>query len=311
MASLARELLRRGDECWVVAARTRGRQARQVCEMTKLPRERLVLLGRWGFAEKLQRWLSDMKPEVIDYQHPSGLRTFPVPAGSRAVVTVHGWEDAPAPGKISDLLITVCRLPEDSPARISRRCFEIWNGVDLERFRFHPEPGEGIAFVGRLMPRKMGPLMGLWEHLEQVDIVGPVDRQARRALDLRRLPAHVRLRGSGDPAEAMQRYRVIFGSGLVALEAMAQGRLLMAGHSRAVAPRPEGMAAFSASKFTEGPPETQGRGVTEALEEVRWLLAEPHPELRRFYREYVEQHHDMRKQAARVREVYEEAVAHQ
>jgi hypothetical protein len=107
----------------------------------------------------------------------------------------------------------------------------------------------------------------------------------------------------------MRRYRVIFGSGLVALEAMAQGRLLMAGHGRAAAPRPEGMAAFSASKFTEGPPETEGRSLAEVREEIRWLLAEPHLELRRFYREYVEQHHDARQQAARVREVYEEALA--
>ncbi len=309
MATLARNLLRRGDDCWVVAARTRGDQARRVCRMANLPREHLLLLGGFRFAERLHRWLCEVRPDVIDYQYPSGLEQFPVPEGSRAVVTVHGWEQLPAQGQVSDYMISVCRLPPDSPARVNRQCFEIWNGVDLERFHFHDDPGEGIAFFGRVEMRKMRALMRVWDRLEQLDLYGPLERRTRRAFRSQHPPRCAHLYKQADPVQVMPSYKVIFCSGLVALEAMAQGRLVVVGHDEAIVPRPEIMQELSAAKFAAVPP---GQGLSEPgriLEEVSWLLSNSHLGLRRFYRDYVAQYHDATKQAEQVRRVYEEAVA--
>jgi len=314
MATVARKLLDRGDECWIVAARSRGKQARQVCEMTGLPRRNVVLLGRLRFQERLHRWLREVEPDVVDFQYPSGLEEFPTPKGSRAVVTVHGWQSVPGPGLVSDVLISVSRLPKDSPARAGRRCFEVWNGVDLDRFQFDPGHGEGIAFFGRPDLQKTGPLARVWDRLPRVDVYGPANYRLRKRLGKRGIPPHVHLCGAADTSQRMQGYRVIFCSALTALEALAQGRLIIAGQDalgypgQAIAPRPETMEELSAMQFGAGTPGRRPTNADEILEEVGWLMSNEHAELRRFYRDYMEKHHDAAKQAARVREVYEEAL---
>ena len=86
--------------------------------------------------------------------------TFPFAAKSATptVTTLHGRLDMPEIQGIhryyqSQPLISISRS-QRTPLSFANWVGTVYHGLLLERYRFHPEPGEYLAFLGRISPEK-------------------------------------------------------------------------------------------------------------------------------------------------------------
>jgi len=315
MAEIAKVLRDRGDEVWLLGSGVTPEGEVALYEHVGIPREGWVLTSDaqcQPFMEWILPTLRDLRPDVADVQWNCQI---PKDLGVPTVVTAHGDVPMPAKGEYNwQAFIQVETFESEYYARDLCPIYaEVWNWVDLDRFHFSADRGDGVAFFGRLF--KTPNLRTVWERYDgRIHVYG-----MKYPEDNFPWPPNAEWRGFTDPAKVMADYAVIFGGARVALEGLATGRAVIAGY-----PWPgwvpwgdlvtrSNIADMAARQFV-GRYRDDGTMDAPTAEHV-WgalqcaLVQRDLPASSRELRSWVEEHHEMRKQVAKIREVYEKAIA--
>lgn len=315
MGDLVRWLLDNGDEAWI-AANVIWNLGRDVLfGQCGVPEDRVLLWGPEGNdpqtwpalgGDWIRQQVSATGADVVDVQwHPGySLDTYSCPA----VATIHGAVGAPPPSVFEGVISVQDEIIDGGAYRQGAPVIHNW--VNLSRFPFTEQLGEGICHIGRGF--KAENAVKILEHYD-----GVVDAYGSLMDPLLDPPKGWRWQGWCDPAEVMPRYRVVLGTAQVAMEAMAAGRHVICGQTphvntpdmysegRLVAPaNVEALARVQfAYRFGH---ELKSLAVWQA---AQYALANERLEDRRALRAWIEEHHSLDGQCRRIRDYYEEVVS--
>ncbi len=308
MGDLCRWMNDNGAEAWIVAAAADNIGLTILHGQCGLPTNRVRLMEPGGNLERfLVDQVSELGATVVDHQWwgagiPHG--GFPVPA----VATLHGRVPYPPGGFYQGILSVETMVDHRFLRTLAPRYAQVWNWVDLERFPFVPALGQGAAFFGRSFKTvNVRKVASLWP--------GTIDCYGVATASLDNLPENAHWLGFADPAALMPKYRVIFASAQVALEAMAVGRHVIAGQEfdytvpGGVLVTPQNVDHLAPMQFyCEDLGEVVERTAEEVYEQFLIAMSEDRLEERRTLRGWVEDHHDRDVQCGKILGFYEEAV---
>jgi len=308
IGDLGRWLLDNGDEAWLVCAGVTSDLAYTIlCGQCGFPYHRILQMPAGGTVEQ---WVVDqcreVKADILDVQWCHGI---PDELPCAAVYTTHGLTQ-PYPER-HDFAghIPVDKLP---PHHGGRRFAPVWetvyNWANLRRFPYQEKLGEGACFVGRSF--KMGNVRRVAARWS-----GIVDAYGISAGNMEDLPANVNWLGFSDPAQVIYGYRVVFASAQSALEGMAAGRLVIAGHeqggynSEARLLTPANVEGLASRQFWHtGRSEAPGPDDEALWRDFAVAMQCDFARERRQLRAYVEREHDMDKQCRKIRRIYERCL---
>lgn len=315
MAEIAKVLRARGDEVFLLGSGITPEGEVALYEHVGIPRE--WVLTSDGAAKPFIDWiipaLRRLRPDVVDLQWNCQI---PNDLGMPTVVTAHGDVPMPAKGEYNwQGFIQVETFEQEYYARDLCPVYaEVWNWVDLERFPFSLDKGDGVVFFGRLF--KTPNLRTVWERYKgRIHVYGmkyPEDKFP--------WPEHAEWRGFTDPAAIMRDYQVVFGGARVALEGLATGRAVVAGYPWpgwipwADAVTPHNVAAMSARQFVARCRDDGSGNVLPPTPEFVWqqfriaLMQHTIPGFRQALRRWIEEHHEMHAQIGKIRNVYERVL---
>lgn len=311
MGDLCRWLLDAGDECWIVASGAYDTALTILCGHCRVPANRILYMPPGGvFEDFLNETAANLEADVIDHQWwGAGIPKdgFAKPA----ICTLHGLVTPPPAGYYKGIISVETLHDEHAMRALTPNYQVIWNWVNLDRFPFREELGESAAFFGRSF--KMINAFKVAEHWP-----GMIDCYGMASEALPEFPPNMEWHGFADTAEVMPRYRVIFGSAQVVLEAMAAGRFVIAGQGYFIDTvpaghlvTPENVDALAQNQFyceRRGDPELKERTSLEVYADFQWAMENDLPEERRYLRQWVESYHSMDTQCGRIRQLYEECI---
>ncbi|MFA7000424.1 MAG: hypothetical protein WC241_04950 [Candidatus Paceibacterota bacterium] len=309
LGDLVRWLLDNGDQAWICVSGCTNDGLSIIYRQCGVPNDRLRVMPPGGDYETFAlELLREVDADIIDVQW---LSSVPEHFPCRAVYTIHGEQSLPPPGWF-DGLISVETMGDHHPARTTTPLYrEIWNWVPLERFPFQEKLGKGACFIGRSF--KMVNAKKVAEHWQ-----GVIDCYGSAVTDVNDLPSGMRWLGWVDPEGIIYKYRVVFASAQVALEAMAAGRLVIAGQDfQETVPAghlvtPDNVAHLACNQFyswDRGNPSLRHPTSKEVYEQFCHAMAHDLLAERRELRAWVEQHHDKDTQIRKIREFYQEVLA--
>ena len=227
----------------------------------------------------------------------------------RQIYTLHGCAQ-PIPDLTFDGILSVESVELPFPIQHANQHFRhVNNWVDTERFPFQKQLGEGACFIGRNFKTvNVMKVAAYWD--------GVIDCYGIAEASMANWPPNMRWMGYGDPAEILPRYRVVFGSAQVALEALAVGRFVIAGQNYIFPPAgmlvtPQNIAKLADYQFytnQRGPKSVEPTG-EQVYAEFQRAMADDNPKARWKMRQYVLEHHDPDIQMDKVRDFYEEVLA--
>ena len=310
LAELGRWLLENGDEVWIAAAYLTTDIAPSImCGQCGFPWHRIRFMEPGGSIEDhVVNVCREVEADILDVQW---VEPLPAEFPCRAVYTTHGiTQPLPLRDDFSGHISVETVGPHSEHQAYAPVFGEIWNWVDLDRFRFEGRLGKGVAFFGRSF--KLHPnVVALAESGTQVDAFGFL------AGGMDGLSENINWRGFADMAHEVYRYRIVLASAQAALEAVAAGRLVICGHEQggytpeASLVMPDMMPSLSARQlwYSYAAAEDADVRVAALLSRFEAAQQQDFTRERRQMRAYIEQHHDMRQQCAKVRQVYEEVLA--
>jgi ADP-heptose:LPS heptosyltransferase len=318
MAELMVFLQRRGHEVWVLA-RSGGPMVAPFFKRYGADTNRLLV---WDRATDLSAWMrktaTELQLDLMDVEHHELVSLEPP---CRASYTSHGGlAHPPFVGFAPVGIISIQDLGDDeTPGYDTRR---VYNWVDLERFPFSEEEGEGAIFLG--WPYKAQHLCTIQDAMrESIDmyLLGPPEWRAFMDQwwgDKPRSPL-LTMHGMGNTKDVVRGKRLLFAAAQVAVEGLAAGRTVFAGHATngyawigwepfGSIVTPENAALMSRGQFATYP-----KGYPDAVKVTReHLLAEYERSwemsrdvaMKRVLRAYVEEEHDMTKQCAKIEQAF-------
>ena len=283
-------------------------------EQQGIPPERVILFEPEGreftvppnLMDFIAETCAELDADLVDVQLPVSL---PPPVDCKTVYTMHGLGQ-PQPEQPFDGVLSVEAPPEGmSLAQYAGQPFAaIHNWVDLQRFPFIEKLGEGACFIGRNFKTvNVLKVAQFWSGT--IDCYGIVEQS------MEDYPANVKWCGYCDPAEVLPRHRVAFATGQVALEALAMGRLVIAGQHYVAPPGGDlvthrNIDALAINQFCCM--NKSGGGVEPSPEEVyaefERAMQNDFDRDRRKMRQYVEANHSMEKQVRKVRDFYADVL---
>ena len=324
--SLGAMLRRLGHEVSLLTYNLNRPALEMLCEWAGFPIENVIECAKDALAGKC------VDLDVLDIQCSAGAPLGPQPHAAR-VYTIHGIDYWIPPLSKASWLISVADCPKGSIAKSYPNYLYAPVSVDLDRFRYHKEPGKGVAFFGRFSSHKLALPHDLWSAWNgPIDLYGYSAKQSVGGLEQNLIktegrPPQVRIPGPPEavgwavnPAEIMPKYRVCLGACQCAIEAMACGRLVMVGMDwiapsqrfvgQATVPTPENIDEVAKGQFgTFGP--TSPREPKVMAETIDRLLAGDYDHLRPFYRQWIEENRDLHRQAEEILTFYQDAVFEQ
>ena len=315
MGDLVRWLVDGGDEAWILGSCIDAQGQAQLFGQQGFDPDRLLLFDAQGdvkytIPNGYSQWITDVATslgaDILDVQYTT---TTPAKAPCRMVYTLHGCGQ-PIPDLVFDGILSVESVEHPFPIQHANQHFRhVNNWVDTERFPWQKELGEGACFIGRNF--KTVNALKVAAHWD-----GVIDCYGIAETSIVDWPKNMRWLGYGDPAEILPRYRVVFGSAQVALEALAMGRYVIAGQHYIFPPggslvTPQNIATLAGYQFY-----TQQRG-EKAVEpsgeqvyaEFQRAMTNDNPKDRWKMSEYVRENHDPDIQMDKVRDFYEEVLA--
>lgn len=314
MGDLCRYLLDEGHEAWIAASTFDALGEAVLHGQCGVPLNRVLYYAHpdGGFrAPFMQDWIAQIVREreidLVDVQWHPGFD--PVKWDCPSIATIHGVTSRP-PASIFDGVIAVEDRIIDGDA-YKHGAAVIWNWVNLRRFPFREELGEGICFAGRAFKA-----VNVRKLLQYYD--GPVDGYGTSTAAQLDMPDAWRWHGFADLAEVFPRYRIVFASAQTAMEAMAAGRFVIAGQSLHLqhmgTHRPEGclvtpdnvgaLARANSFSYRRGYEPTS----REVWADVQTALENDMPEERRALRAWVEERHSLEVQCGKIVEYYRQVA---
>jgi hypothetical protein len=236
------------------------------------------------------------------------------------VYTMHGRTQPVPHAPFLGILSVEHIASNDSLIRAAPIVRSVLNWADTEKFAYREDlPEGGVCWIGRLFkavgdPPWLGNIAKVGPYYAgTIDCYGTV----HAASELEKLPPNARWLGYVRPEEVIYGYRVVFASAICALEAIAAGRLVIAGQPFADRPawgrivRPEildqlAMQQFASMLYPHDAPDPSPEQVYAELEKA---LAYDFSDERRQCRDYIEQYHSLNGQCTKVRKFYEEVLA--
>ena len=250
MGDLVRWLLANGDEAWIVGSCITGEGRSQLFDQQGVPPDRIIVWesnreqypGAHDFGDFVEHVCRALRGDILDIQYTN---TIPTKAPCHMIFTMHGMGQ-PIPFMTFDGILSVESM--GPPIQFASQHFtHVNNWVDTRRFPFQRQLGEGACFMGRNFKTVNAlKVASLWD--------GTIDCYGIAEVPIADYPHNMRWLGYADPAEVMPRYRVVFGSAQVALEALSCGRLVIAGQHYVDAPAgilvmPENLALLVDNQF--------------------------------------------------------------
>jgi len=312
MGDLVRWFLANGDEAWIVGSciNTEGRS--QLFGQQGIPPERILLCdpevlsrsGLQGYADFVGETCRALKADILDVQY---VETSPVNAPCRTIFTMHGLGQ-PIPAILFDGILSVESM--EPPSQFPSQPFaHASNWVDATRFPFRSELGEGACFIGRNFKTVNAlKVASLWD--------GTIDCYGIAEVPIAGYPDNMRWLGYTDPAETLPRYRVVFASAQVALEALSVGRFVIAGQHYVWPPAgllvtPGNIRLLADNQFytVERSSNIGEPSAEEVYLEFREAMEDDAPRERQYMSQYVRKHHDPDTQMQKIRQFYEEVLA--
>jgi hypothetical protein len=318
MGDLCRWFLDNGDEAWIVGSKANDMGYAMLHGQCGVPPSRTIWMHDevpgGSIEEFIMAMAQELKADIIDHQW-WGMGIPTSWEGIKAVATLHGYVGLPH-SPFYDGVISVEDLPLAHEAfAMAPKVRTIWNWANLERFPFREElPDDKAAFIGRAFKTINAKKVAWMKRDLTIDCFGTAP--AGLGNDW---PDNMRWYGYAKPEDIIYNYRVIFASAIAALEALAAGRLVIAGQTYANrAPwghlvRPCHLEDMSRDQFaSKGHPrhhDAKEPSAEEVLREFEEAMAGDHLEMRRENRAYIEEHHSKDGQCQRVRDFYEEVLA--
>ena len=311
LGDLCRWLLDNGDEAWIVCSGAYDTALTILCGHCGVPVNRILHLppGK-DHAEFLNETAADLQADVIDHQWWGA----GIPASGfekPTVCTLHGLVVSPPSGYYRGILSVETLHDEHRMRTLAPHYGVVYNWANLRRFPFHEQLGEGAAFFGWAF--KLVNAYKVAEHW-----TGTIDCYGMVSDAIPELPPNMIWHGFADTAGVMPRYRVVFGSAQVVLEAMAAGRQVIAGQGYFIDTIPAGhlvtpanVDALAQNQFyceRRGDPELKERTSAEVYADFQEAMANDRLEERRQLRRWVESYHSMDVQCQRIRDFYEECI---
>jgi len=314
MGDLCRWLLDNGHEAWILASQFDALGEAVVHGQCGVPIDHVLYNvtgeGGWHYgsmAEFVGAKVKELGADLVDVQWYPGFD--PIHWKCPAVATIHGITTRPPPAIFSGVIAVEDGIVDGSAYRSGAPV--IWNWVNLRRFPFREELGEGLCFVGRAFKavnvRKVA-------HFYD----GPIDGYGTSTAPQGDMPANWRWYGFTDLATVFPRYRVAFASAQCAMEAMAAGRLVIAGQSLHLPNmgtfHPEGclvtpenvdaLARANSFSYRRGSEPT----AWDVWADVQTALGNDMLEERRALREWIEERHNIDVQCGRILDFYQEVT---
>lgn len=315
MGDLCRWLLDNGDEAWIVASKANDLGMAMLYGQCGVPPERCLWMSEHDEGGRIEDWVLNCAEatgaDLIDHQWwgagiPKTWNGLPV------ICTLHGYVGLPGSG-FYDAVLSVEDLAEGHQAfRMAKRVETIWNWVNLEKFPFREElPREGAVFVGRAF-KTINAKKVAWLRPElQIDCYGTAPAGLGKDW-----PPNMKWLGYEKPENILWNYRVVFASAIAAMEAVAAGRLVIAGQNYANRPpwgalvTPDILPALSRDQFASKmfPHDPAEATAEQVLAEYDKAMSAAHTEMRRECRAYIEQEHSKDRQCRKIRDLYEEVL---
>lgn len=313
MADLCRWLLDNGDEAWIIASTFDALGESVIHGQCGVPLDRMLYYNTGdGFrCEYIQDYIADMITklgiDIIDVQWHPGYSPFPYPC--KAIATMHGVS-TPPPNNIFQGVLDVEGL--SLPANRWTHTAVIWNWVNLRRFPFREDLGEGICFAGRAFKNiNVKKILPYYE--------GIIDGYGTSSCPQPPMPANWHWKGFADLAEVYPKYRIVFASAQAAMEALAAGRLVIAGQTLhlanieglvpqgclVTADNIEELSKVHSFGYKQAPEPT----AEEVWAEVQKALANDYFDERWRMRQWMEERHSMDKQCGQIKAFYERVLA--
>ena len=311
MGDIVRWLIDHGDEAWIAANIPRFDGVRLLVEQCGVPLDRMFFFEDNGGAiraSSMSIWINKIakrvKADVVDVQWHPGYEQIEYPCP--AVATLHGIVGAPPPSIFQGVVAVEDRLVNGS--HYKHGAAVVWNWVNLRRFPFREELGEGICSAGREF--KGINVRKVLLHYDKV-----IDGYGTPAEPDQEWPITYHWHGFQDLAEVFPRYRVVLASAQTAMEAMAAGRLVIAGqtpHVNMASVKPAGFLVVPANVETLAQQSfaycEEEPSALEVWLDCKHALEHDMLEERRALRAWVEERHNIDTQIAQIREYYEEVA---
>lgn len=314
MGDICRWLLDQGHEAWIAASVFDALGEAVIHGQCGVPLNRVLYYttGEGGFrAPTMQDWVREVLIEkqidLIDVQWYPGFEQVAYPCA--AVATIHGITSRPPSDIFQGVIAVEDRIIDGHGYRHGAPV--IWNWVNLRRFPFQEQLGEGVCFAGRAFKA-----INARKILQHYD--GPIDGYGTSSAPQLDMPDAFRWHGFADLAEVFPRYRVVLASAQTAMEAMAAGRSVIAGQALHLPNmgtyKPEGclVTPDNVDSLARANSFSYRRGYEPSAWEVwadcQTALEEDRLEERRALREWVEVHHNIETQCGRILDFYREVA---
>ena len=311
LADLYRHLTRRGDDVWIIGLRLDSTGRELLCWQGGVPEDRIIIAPpATQFDNTFHLWswdtLEELQPDIIDCQWCASPYKFPLPA----VATVHGFIPMPPADVFQGILFIADFITMPTPGqRGPIRAIENW--VDLGVNPFHEDlPREGICCLGR--EYKAANAEKVARAMPDTNIDCYTDAWTPDAH-----PDNMIYQGYGNPPKVYPEYRIVFAAALAAMEAIAAGRLVIAGQPaqfmrsdyRLVTPARMEEMARTLFSFNQTPKAAEPTP-KQCIEEFGLAVAmDDCLKDRKAMRNYLARYHNAKTQIGLVRDFYEEVLA--
>lgn len=169
VANLAKGLVKKGHEVYVLCSGDSKPAGHKVAIMPKAVRILYPDISEARFRDAMKtvatgraiKAVAEIKPDV--FHNNMGWRALPFLEylGVPAVTTVHGPLTDPVGrtvyGMYPDHPFVSISDSQRKAYKTANYAATVYNGIDVDKFKFEPQPGKYLAFLGRMSPEK-GPL---------------------------------------------------------------------------------------------------------------------------------------------------------
>ena len=319
MGDLSRWLLDNGDEAWIVASNISDNGISMMAQQCGFPVNRIRVMEACGNYEKHTIQVAEeVGADIIDVQWVDCVPSF---APCALTYTMHGrTQPVPVNAPFLGILSVEHIVPNDPLHRAAPVVRSVLNWADTEKFAYRDElPEDGVCWIGRLfkavgddaLPGNVVKVAPYYKGM--IDCYGTV----HAASELDKLPPNARWLGYVKPEEVIYNYRVVLATAICALEALAAGRLVIAGQPYDGRPawgrlvRPKLLDTLALQQFASilFPHDLADPSPEAVYAELADALENDFTEERRRCRQYVEEYHSLNGQCAKVRAFYEEVLA--